>query len=732
MKGGWRASTSGAANGVALGLALIAVPPTLLAAAGDTPLHRILRAPRLSWSFALNVAVLGSWIAWAGCVLPIARRVVNRLRAAEPGMPHTERGWDRAASPIAAALFVLGSTIGPIGARGVLAGRPRFDGPSGVVALVSSSEAANRRTRRVEVTRLRHESEPGSQPSVVGTDLTRIARADGAARARALEAGTTAIAPAPGTVDVPATVSDLATVALCCMGVAAIGRRVQLRRRQQRRPTGLSPDTSELQLMHAATSRLEVLLRDIDSRVPPVQLIRVGSDDLELFLQSKIDWAPVGMRLSSNGNSWISSHQACHAATSSAPEPARRWLVIPIGSDASNFWGVLLEIGASVAVLGPSAHELIASFVAPMYQPPLTEWIRVHSSEHGVDFEWAGSPATGARAQVTTQPSLRADLTIVVDERAITIHPFGVTLLPLAASSQRADVAAPTQDVHPVIVSEAIPAREHTAGLLEVRLLTTVPRIDGLTNPLPAKRARRVIELLAYLAIHNPDPVSGDRLRTRVLGTPDADAAAKTLFNTVGAARQALGIDPDGNPYLPSASRQGHYRLSDLVGIDVLRALRTFEQARESDRPDVSLALYRSGLDLVEGEPLAGVLSGYSWWRSEGHEARLTAAVVDAACNAVRLAILCGFFDMTTWILDRARLVDPYTEILSRAAMRAAAAAGDQAGLRREWSECVRRICELDPEASPSLESFRLFNALVSRSDGSAPQASFDAIDEAP
>ena len=88
-------------------------------------------------------------------------------------------------------------------------------------------------------------------------------------------------------------------------------------------------------------------------------------------------------------------------------------------------------------------------------------------------------------------------------------------------------------------------------GPVDVRLLTMTPRLDGLREPLPPNRARRAVELVAYLALHSPDVVTSDRLRTRVLGSTDADAASKTLFNVAHAARKALGADAEGASALP-------------------------------------------------------------------------------------------------------------------------------------------------------------------------------------
>src|ERR1035438_9280829 len=81
-----------------------------------------------------------------------------------------------------------------------------------------------------------------------------------------------------------------------------------------------------------------------------------------------------------------------------------------------------------------------------------------------------------------------------------------------------------------------------------------------------------------------------------------------------------------------------------------------------------------------------------------------------------------------------ARLIDPYSELLSRAAMSAAAASGDRTRLRREWDECRRRISELDPGATPSQETERLFDHL-SRGARTMPisrQARLAGMDDAP
>jgi DNA-binding SARP family transcriptional activator len=252
-------------------------------------------------------------------------------------------------------------------------------------------------------------------------------------------------------------------------------------------------------------------------------------------------------------------------------------------------------------------------------------------------------------------------------------------------------------------------------GTIEVRLLTTTPRLDGLHEELPPNRARRAVELVAYLSLHRPDVVTSDRLRTRVLGSSDADAAAKTLFNIAHAARRAMGVDEHGDPLFPAGSRNGFYQVSERVTVDVQRAAALAAAGCSQADPDAAIAHFRAALELVEGEPLANALSGYSWWEAEGHGGRIAAVLVDAACSMAALACDAGRFGLARWGLERARLVEPYSETLSRAAMRLAAAEGDADRLRLEWRDCQRRVDALDPGSSPSSRTESLYGELSRR-----------------
>ena len=149
--------------------------------------------------------------------------------------------------------------------------------------------------------------------------------------------------------------------------------------------------------------------------------------------------------------------------------------------------------------------------------------------------------------------------------------------------------------------------------------------------------------------------------------------------------------------------------------VDVHRAIALATEGRSQADPELAIAYFRAALHLVEGEPLANALSGYSWWEAEGHGGRIAAVLVDAACSMATLATDAGHYELAHWGLERARLVEPYSEALSRAAMQVAAAEGDADRLRLEWRDCQRRVDALDPGSSPSTRTESLYGELSRR-----------------
>ncbi len=520
-----------------------------------------------------------------------------------------------------------------------------------------------------------------------------------------------------------------------------------------------------------------------DRTLPPLQLIRAGAEGVDI----RFAWSPTPPRppwTAGSDASWLLAPSADLESLRSETRSHQPWtpVLLPLGDDEKDTWLLPLTPGACVALIGPAAQPLADAMVAGAQRWTWQDGLVVtpdpetaaraaatlgrrpdRSPLPGVLF--TGDPqALSADVRrscsvVTLAPTVDADITVLADRKAATVHPLGLTvrphlLDPAWRDAIRAPASAPPVNREPAATpshapSQSLPPAWPTDwppdGLppatpafrrretdtttmrvrlpegppaVQVRLLGPIPHVDGLPEPLPPKRARRCTEVLAYLAVHAPQPVTGDRLRTRVLGTADADAAAKTLFNTVAAARRALGSGADGTPLLPPANRSGHYSVSPLVTVDAMRCLELVEAGRAAADRTERLSLLHDALSLVEGEPLSGVLAGYAWWRAEGHERRVADAVVDGTCALIRAAVEARHLDLARWALAQGRVVEAYSEALTRAAMTVAAAAGDGARLHLEWQACCRQADDLDPGSTPSEATERVYARLRQRLRG--------------
>ncbi|HEX4174687.1 MAG TPA: bacterial transcriptional activator domain-containing protein, partial [Acidimicrobiales bacterium] len=453
------------------------------------------------------------------------------------------------------------------------------------------------------------------------------------------------------------------------------------------------------------------------------------------------------------GTAWRVRHEDLEGLESEACFPYAP-IVFPIGDDDDGTWLVVLGPGDVLPVFGESSASLLRAARVAAESWAWSDLVLITDDPAHPGLERRSAPALffgdpGALrpdvarhiAVVTTAPVAATDFTVLVDRQAATLHPVGRVLRPHLQSADTAQLVAELVDPTdpfgvPALESEPKPelqlepgepprvtatvptppvASALTPGPVDVRLLTVTPRLDGLAEEFPPNRARRATELVAYLALHQPDVITSDRLRTRVFGSSDADAAAKTLQNIAYAARRAMGAGADGASLFPGATRNGLYQLSPEVTVDVHRAATLVAEAKAHDDVQLAMAHYRAALDLVEGEPLANALSGYSWWEAEGHGACIAAVLVDAACCLGALATEAGLFELGRWGLERARIVEPYSEALSRAAMKLAAAERDADRLRLEWRECQRRVDALDPGSSPSSRTESLYGELSRR-----------------
>jgi hypothetical protein len=204
-------------------------------------------------------------------------------------------------------------------------------------------------------------------------------------------------------------------------------------------------------------------------------------------------------------------------------------------------------------------------------------------------------------------------------------------------------------------------------GDVRVELLRAEPYVVGLCEPLTPTLRRRGVEMLAYLAMHRHEPITGERLRTRVLTHADVDASLRTLANTASVVRRSAGSDDEG-PRLHAVTSSGLY-VTHGVTSDVEVFTTLIARARQLDNADAA-PLAHQALAMVKGEPLASALRGFEWFLAEGFAARLSRDGEWAALALHHDALTSGRYEMAFWALQQGLLIDPYSDVLLEASAR--------------------------------------------------------------
>jgi len=199
---------------------------------------------------------------------------------------------------------------------------------------------------------------------------------------------------------------------------------------------------------------------------------------------------------------------------------------------------------------------------------------------------------------------------------------------------------------------------------LRVELLRADPQVIGLVEPFAPTLRRRCVEMVAYLALHRQEPVTGERLRTRVLTHADVDASQRTLANTASAVRRSLGVDTQG-PRLHPVTSSGLYVTHGLSSdVEVFATL--IARARQLPVTDAA-PLTHQALLMIKGEPLASALRGFEWFLAEGHGARLARDGEWAALALHHTSLQRRNYELAFWALQQGLLIDPYSDTLTEA-----------------------------------------------------------------
>jgi hypothetical protein len=206
-------------------------------------------------------------------------------------------------------------------------------------------------------------------------------------------------------------------------------------------------------------------------------------------------------------------------------------------------------------------------------------------------------------------------------------------------------------------------------------------------SPTAGTKARRVVELLVYLAAHDGTATRGEWL-TDV--SPEKALSDGYVRNLVLLTRRSLEqITGDGDLLAYDRATQ-RFTLADRVRSDWT----VFRSCAASGEPDG----LRAALSLVLGMPFGA--NPEPWTSAAGISYAMVAEIVDAALSLAELAMSHGDAQLATWAARQGQLADRYDQGLWRILLRAA---GDNPSRERIWQE-LSDLLAVDGDAALDLD----------------------------
>ena len=507
--------------------------------------------------------------------------------------------------------------------------------------------------------------------------------------------------------------------------------------------------------------------------VPPIRLVRVGDDGVDLILAEAAGVAPGAFEVEEDGWAWTLPATTDLAALAGANQSAA-WFaaLVPVGEDEDGqTYLAPIEPGTVLPVTGPGATEVLAAMATTATSWSWTEHVTVTSDPTKAaaaalvnPFDpsmqrdrvlYIGSP-TGLAPEIlssiailTTDDVVGSDLSVVcLGDATVEITPTQLCLRacrltpeahagiaealstaetpPSAVVPEHQMVLGGTVDRDTEAEPERLVART-PAGVvepeLEVRLLTNAATITGASERATNRNGRR-FELVALLSLSGG--LTKEDARSAIYGS---GSSTENIANMAYKARKMLGSDSDGQPFLPEASSRGVLTLSPRVTTDLTRLCDSVSFAATADSTE-AIHLYTEGLDLIEVTPGSTIDHTWSWWIH--YAAIAERAALQGACSLARLTIdTRGDLDAARHGISQARALAPYAEELYRSAIELAGAAGNLGWAQREWDELRRMLSDLSPGASPNPETEAIYCAAMQPhlpDEGGAEQASYPLV----
>lgn len=260
-------------------------------------------------------------------------------------------------------------------------------------------------------------------------------------------------------------------------------------------------------------------------------------------------------------------------------------------------------------------------------------------------------------------------------------------------------IAAPSREAGGEVALVTIHVRGATApanATLDIRLLGPVALLAG-DVPLPMPQRRRVLELLAYLAIAGPGGAQRDRIAEDLWPDESIDLSGPRLRVLLHGLRQLLN---SAGPDVPLRRQGTMYVLDETptLRIDAVEfetrahaALRAGDGVGSPSAIEDALALYRG--DFAAGEDFG------AW--ATAHHRRLRRLYHDLLARAAVAFAVRGAIEQSVECCERALQSDPLQEQFQVALITYYGHLGRRTDARRQYED-YRRILRSEVGAQPS------------------------------
>lgn len=469
---------------------------------------------------------------------------------------------------------------------------------------------------------------------------------------------------------------------------------------------------------------------EADSTDPAIWHLPAGSEpDVPLMAEpTRLVFVTVGRSAEGTLLANLAHFRTVHLAVGADRVPGT---LAAIGTELA---GAGVPDGPSVVVVG-AGHGIVDRLDAGIVVPDLdTALAQLHGQQPGVivvdadllrDGHGELAGGTTPNMVVTAGPVPPAEVGLVLDPARPDLgsHQFGrlepahvdqethdhvEALLDLAGAPPVAPAyelpAQPTEPPRPVepAASEGhAPTGPIILGLLGEPTITVGGEVHDLIDavtPIAETKARRVAELLVYLAAHDGTATRGQWL-TDI--SPDKALSDGYVRNLVLLTRRTL---------------EALTGVADLLTYDRATQRLTLDARTQSDwtvfralAVEPAPARLREALSLVTGVPFGA--NPEPWTSASGLSYAMMGAITDAAAVLGERALSDGDTRLAAWAARQGQLADRYDQALWRILLRAA---GDAPERQRIWHELHALIAvDGDPDSDLDPATVDLYRALA-------------------